>query len=559
MKIRGRYKNLSFLCHSFTFLSYFSCQNIVPYCNSFVINSSSSSSLQLQQQLVKSFERSSRYLLLSASSPESSSTSDDQGPGESESESEENEDDKALNNEETKKEVVGIGGKDGLVYNVNKLKRNLVQETIRAYKGELLELLGFPPTLNDLVLSTSTTMKKIPLTQYFQDNPYLYYCATLDLFITEKLVALLQANPGVSTTTDSNLLEGQWTFAYASETARQIMDQDQFDTYSYFNSKRNTNNKSNDNENGKNSGESSITTTTNYPSVTVGPWKIGHKKRESPFRVSKRCFHLEELDDDEDAHIVDITRFLGRAVQVTKRYDIINLSRTSLNVMNSLTSNLQITFFNKHSINIKTSTRKKNREMKSQNNQHQPLFEIQILYLDSDLCICTTDKGLNGPLLLYTKSEIWKGKKERRRRKKRYILTFLTLTRSPLQLRKRIKNFFSKSKDDEQRQSSINNGINGQTQQNNNPVRIETTDISVLKIGEVENTEGKFDQDSDAWGVDEDPFYYLDDDEQQKRLKQMSIKQIEKLGLQYQIKSSKKREQKYKQGKFLKRPPPKKE
>jgi hypothetical protein len=34
-------------------------------------------------------------------------------------------------------------------------------------------------------------------------------------------------------------------------------------------------------------------------------------------------------------------------------------------------------------------------------------LEVQILYLDTDLCICTTGLGLEGPLHVYTKSDLW--------------------------------------------------------------------------------------------------------------------------------------------------------
>ena len=80
--------------------------------------------------------------------------------------------------------LLGIGGKDGVVYDVNPLKRNLVQETVQSYKKVLWELLGTPS-------------------------------ASLDL-VQDKLAALVQANP-ISTTTDSNLLDGgEWSFAIQS-------------------------------------------------------------------------------------------------------------------------------------------------------------------------------------------------------------------------------------------------------------------------------------------------------------------------------------------------------
>ena len=54
----------------------------------------------------------------------------------------------------TASEPPGLGGKSGIRPDVNSLKRNLVQEAVKAYKSELLELLGtphggkeyFPPT-----------------------------------------------------------------------------------------------------------------------------------------------------------------------------------------------------------------------------------------------------------------------------------------------------------------------------------------------------------------------------------------------------------------------------
>ena len=93
--------------------------------------------------------------------------------------------------------LLGIGGKDGVVYDVNRLKRNLVQETVQSYKKELWELLGTPS-------------------------------ASLDL-VQDRLAALVQANP-ISTTTDSNLLDGgEWSFAIQStHPANILFDSERF-------------------------------------------------------------------------------------------------------------------------------------------------------------------------------------------------------------------------------------------------------------------------------------------------------------------------------------------
>ena len=58
----------------------------------------------------------------------------------------------------TASEPPGLGGKSGIRPDINSLKRNLVQEAVKAYKSELLELLGtphggkeyFPPTAGNV-------------------------------------------------------------------------------------------------------------------------------------------------------------------------------------------------------------------------------------------------------------------------------------------------------------------------------------------------------------------------------------------------------------------------
>lgn len=90
----------------------------------------------------------------------------------------------------------GIGGKGGVTYDVNRLKTNFVQKAIAAYKDQLWELLGNPDASQEA--------------------------------IEEKIAALCQANP-VSTTTDSNLLEGKWEFVFSSKKpARVLLDPDRF-------------------------------------------------------------------------------------------------------------------------------------------------------------------------------------------------------------------------------------------------------------------------------------------------------------------------------------------
>ena len=77
----------------------------------------------------------------------------------------------------------GIGGQGGHVYDVNLFKRNLLQDTMVAYKAELFKLLNSP-----------------------RSN---------EQEISDKLSALVEGSP-VRTTSDSNLLEGTWALAYST-------------------------------------------------------------------------------------------------------------------------------------------------------------------------------------------------------------------------------------------------------------------------------------------------------------------------------------------------------
>ena len=73
--------------------------------------------------------------------------------------------------------------KGGHVYDVNLFKRNLLQDTMVAYKAELFKLLNSP-----------------------RSN---------EQEISDKLSALVEGSP-VRTTSDSNLLEGTWALAYST-------------------------------------------------------------------------------------------------------------------------------------------------------------------------------------------------------------------------------------------------------------------------------------------------------------------------------------------------------
>ncbi len=131
-------------------------------------------------------------------------------------------------------------------------------------------------------------------------------------------------------------------------------------------------------------------------SVRGGPWRFRAGKTDNPFRSSTRQIFLENLEGDENAHIIDETRLLGGLFQSSHRYDVYGLTRTALDL--DLTGSESKLF----GLRVNSCRRDDFKGTK----QGQPL-EIQVIYLDTDLCICTTGAGLDGPLHVYTKSDLW--------------------------------------------------------------------------------------------------------------------------------------------------------
>ena len=138
--------------------------------------------------------------------------------------------------------------------------------------------------------------------------------------------------------------------------------------------------------------------TSNYNAATArgGPWSFRAGKTENPFRTSTRQIYLENLTGDENAHIIDETRVLGGLFRISRRYDVYGLTRTAVDL--DLTESESSLF----GMCISSESREDFKGTK----QGEPL-EIQVIYLDSDLCICTTGMGLDGPLHVYTKSDLW--------------------------------------------------------------------------------------------------------------------------------------------------------
>lgn len=243
-----------------------------------------------------------------------------------------------------KNEVIGIGGKTGMInssnYDVNKLKNNLVQKSIQQFKKDLLLLL----------IETGNENQK--------DRKRSFN-------IEEKLAALISANP-VATTTDSNLLEGTWELAFATSNAVEILDEARF-IYSRKKDKISPEQEENVN------------------------WKLSSNRMENPLHTFQRSVYLEELGDDEDPFMVDTIILFSGLWKVQRFYDIIGLTRTSLEL---IPSSKIIYFCGKQIMN----------KMADENDSLTK--ELSLIYLDSDICVSMTG-GDKDNLQVYTKNQEW--------------------------------------------------------------------------------------------------------------------------------------------------------
>lgn len=127
-----------------------------------------------------------------------------------------------------------------------------------------------------------------------------------------------------------------------------------------------------------------------------GPWRFKSGKTENPFRSSTRQILLENLRQDEDAHIIDKTSVLGGLYTIKQRYGVFGLTRTALDLdlVGRETRFFGLSFGRKSQDDFRGT-------------KYGAPLEVQVLYLDTDLCVCTTGLGLEGPLHVYTKSDLW--------------------------------------------------------------------------------------------------------------------------------------------------------
>jgi len=410
----------------------------------------------------------------------------------------------ALSSNSTK--IEGIGGKGGVVYDVNRLKRNLLQETMSAYKDELFEL-----------LSRSTPAD--------------------DEEILEKLLALVQASP-VRTTTDSNLLDGDddWVLAYRSQypttvstlilyESDKLPGQSKADT-PRFNARYNflfhsadkaspdiSNSNSNSNSNNPKSKKKQ------QRRNKAGGSGIVRNKMKEFCQTRQRSFRLEDLDEDEDAYILDTTSIFGGILTKSKMYAVEGLTRSSLTLRKESTrwSFLGGPTTPKHTQEYIDSQKKKGTNRNSSNisnnnNSNNKSVSVQIIYLDNDFCILTEEDGPDSPFMVYTRNKAYLDvKKSVQRRLKWLQMAVWGLVSLPLRNLKN-NNAFGRSSWQTSAISTAST-VTG---------RGSAAKLRVLRLGDVRGEEEDF-----SWESESDPFVHLSADERQRLLKAMSVSEVE--------------------------------
>lgn len=407
--------------------------------------------------------------------------------------------------------VLGIGGLGGVVYDVNRLKRNLLQETMRAYKKSVWNL------LTDITSS--------------------------ELDICEKLAALVQGSP-VRTTTDSNLLEGTWTLAYTSKYGTVELLQQLRPLY--------TKNQRRARLKQQRLGQNAINTDAESETeLGASPLEKRVTGKEGFFCTKQRTFSLEgdnfhtinnnvdnhdshrdtlESNNDQTAHVVDQLRFLGGLVTRSRQSTVKGLTRTSLQLHRQAT---EWSFAGKpifvHKLPEASKVVRDDRESASTyrlREQQQTGGDdscdnvVQVVYLDVDLAILAPD-GPTGCFQVFTKNDAWMEPQQRRERRVRFLTGFL----------RRLVKLNSQDQDKKSRKRGWDEEAILQEIQAGDSSR-----LRVLKIGDLNSN-----SEEDAWEGSADPFVHLSADERQDLLKRMKLMEIERASGNTKLVSQKKR------------------
>ena len=223
---------------------------------------------------------------------------------------------------QTENAPLGIGGKGGFTYDVNKVKKNLVQESVKQFKHEILSLLEDDSTYisaKSARVTDRTTGKNLRVVRDLQSR---------DEAIEDKIASLVAANP-VSTTTDSNLLDGSWRFAYSSNNAEEILLNSRF-VLSQSKTVRNRKRRERGLEVGDEGSndlndEEMQDGATQLGAFSSKQWNLKVGKTQNPFQTRDRAIYLENLRPEEYPYMLDTTSYWNGLWSVQRRYDIIGV------------------------------------------------------------------------------------------------------------------------------------------------------------------------------------------------------------------------------------------
>ena len=220
---------------------------------------------------------------------------------------------------ENKKGPLGIGGKGGFTYDVNKVKKNLVQESVKQFKNEILSLLqdeSIYLAAKSARVTDRTTGENVRVMRERQSR---------DEAIEDKIASLVAANP-VSTTTDSNLLDGSWRFAYSSNNAEEILIDSRFvlsQSQTVRNQKRRERGLEVEDEEGTSIiHDDDMQHEATQRSVFSAKWSLKVGKIKNPFQTRDRAIYLENLRPEEYPYMLDTTSYVNGLWSIQRRYDI---------------------------------------------------------------------------------------------------------------------------------------------------------------------------------------------------------------------------------------------
>ncbi|KAL7579864.1 hypothetical protein ACA910_004875 [Epithemia clementina (nom. ined.)] len=329
----------------------------------------------------------------------------------------------------------GIGGKGGRVFDVNALKRNLLQETMLAYKYEFFKLLNTPK---------STEQE-----------------------IVEKLSALVEGSP-VRTTTDSNLLDGTWALAYTSKhsSVRNLRE--------FFKNQK-------------------LRRSENSKDVIKTPAMKRISGKGTLFKSVQHSFRLEELEDDDDPHVIEQVSYFGGIYNVQRRSTVEALTRQTL----QLRPVAEIKSFFGGSFARESPVVGK------------PSVDLHIVYADVNICITARNGDSQHTYEVFTKNESWLDTRKSFERRMAYTTAWLASLFTAFLPGVKRRRLYRDEADPMLRE-----------------IYVDSAHLRVLKLGSTVN------EDDDAWDSVADPFIHLSADERQKLLKAMSVREIERAGIQ---------------------------